>query len=88
MIEPLCSSFITKPSSLLRVHPPPYNTLVIALHFRTWRSLSHYYKASCVPQISLNESHAAFMPTATYPVIQVTDMFFPRSRYSSVLTVS
>jgi hypothetical protein len=70
MSQPLCSISITETSSLLRVGPPPCLASVLSslwvLHLDF--SLNIKTTGSHVPHKSLEQNHAAFMPSTTQAV--------------------
>jgi len=66
MVMLLCSSFITKLSSLLQASPPLFATsLLSALPFCGLYLFDfHWRSGSCVPHQGLFYAHAVFMPDA------------------------
>jgi len=69
-MQPLCSSSITEPSSLIRVAPPLCLASVLRLLrvLRLSRSLHIEATGSQVPHLSLDQAHATFMPDAKWAV--------------------
>ena len=70
MIQPLRSSSITEPSSLLRVGPPlcPASVLSLLWGLHLSFSLNIRTTSSHVPCKSLKQDHAIFMPDVTWTV--------------------
>jgi len=90
MSQPLRSTSITETSSLLRVGPPPCLASVLSslwgLHLDF--SLNIETTGSHVPYNSLNQTHAAFMPSTTQAVNRFPLDLSRSSARSSVLMLT
>ncbi len=89
-MQPLCSSSITEPSSLLRVAPPLCSASVLSLLWGLHLSFSLNIGAtgSHVPNISLDQVHATFMPDAAWAVNRSPPDLSRINDYPPVLTPS
>ena len=81
-MQPLRSSSITEPSSLIRVAPSLCLASVLrllrVLHLS--RSLSIEPTGSRVPHLSQNQDHASFMPDAKWAVNRSPPTLIPEQR--------